>query len=74
MKITEKGQITIPASIRRQLGLLPRTDVEFVVKGDRAYVQKVRTGRRGKMLIEAMRGRATGGMTTDEVMALTRGE
>ena len=29
---------------------------------------------RGARMIERMRGRATGGMTTDEIMAFTRGE
>ncbi len=34
MRITSRGQVTIPVEIREQLGLLPGTDVEFEVKGD----------------------------------------
>jgi AbrB family looped-hinge helix DNA binding protein len=33
MKITTKGQVTIPVEIREKLGLLPNTEVEFEVVG-----------------------------------------
>jgi len=33
MRVTDKGQVTIPIRIRRKAGLLPNTDVEFVVSG-----------------------------------------
>jgi AbrB family looped-hinge helix DNA binding protein len=76
MKITDKGQVTIPVSIRKKMGLLPNTDVEFVVSGQHVMLTKAaRANRRGKRLIAALRGRAPkGGMSTDEIMALTRGE
>jgi len=75
MKITDKGQVTIPIRIRRKMGLLPNTEVEFVVKGDRVLLQKAGTEkRRGRNIVESLRGRATRRMTTDEIMALTRGE
>jgi AbrB family looped-hinge helix DNA binding protein len=75
MKVTEKGQVTVPIEIRRKLGILPNTEVEFIVSGKNAILRKV-AGRqaRGKKVIEALRGRATAGMSTDEIMALTRGE
>ena len=74
MRITSKGQVTIPRHVRDKLGLLPQTEVEFVVEGNVAYVQK-KTGSqpRGRRLVEGMRGKATVKMTTDEIMALTRG-
>ena len=75
MKITSKGQVTIPIDVRERMGLLPNTEVEFVVKGNQVLLAKVESKRtRGKALVDAMRGRATGRMSTDQIMALTRGE
>jgi len=75
MKITEKGQVTIPRDIREELGLLPHTEVEFVVRKGGAFLRKVRGDRRrGKRIVENLRGRATGGLSTREIMAHTRGE
>ncbi len=75
MKITEKGQDTIPIEIREKSGLLPHTEVEFAVSCRNVILKKVRSDRtRGKRLIAAMRGKASGRMSTDEIMALTRGE
>lgn len=75
MRITSKGQVTIPQEVREKLGLLPHTEVEFVVEGNVAYVRKA-TGKtpRGRQVVERLRGRATVRMCTDEIMALTRGE
>ena len=75
MRITSKGQVTIPVSIRERLGLLPNTEVEFRVEDERVYLRPVEgRSRRGAELIGLMRGRATVRMSTDEIMALTRGE
>ena len=75
MRITSKGQVTIPAEIRERTGLLPNTEVEFEVSGEKVILQKVPGKRkRVKDLIRAMRGKATTGLSTDEIMALTRGE
>ena len=75
MKITEKGQVTIPKAIRDKMGFLPKTEVEFVVSRDGVVLRKVSGNRRrGKKLIAAMRGRATGRMSTEEIMTLTRGK
>lgn len=77
MTITTKGQVTIPQRIRERFGLLPNTQVEFVVVGNTVRLQKKadRTGAvRGRAAVEALRGRATARprMTTDAIMALTR--
>jgi AbrB family looped-hinge helix DNA binding protein len=73
MRITSKGQVTIPVEIREQLGLTPNTEVEFEIIGDAVYVKKTKAKPNpGKTLIEMMRGKATVKMTTDEIMALTR--
>lgn len=75
MKITAKGQVTVPQEIRERFGLMPNTDVEFAVSGDRVYLRKAAgESRRGAALIARMRGRATVRMSTDEIMALTRAE
>jgi AbrB family looped-hinge helix DNA binding protein len=74
MRITSKGQVTIPQDIRERAGLLPHTDVEFIYDGK--TVQIVRADRRktnrGARLVAQMRGRGTGKLSTDEIMALTR--
>lgn len=77
MQITSKGQVTIPLEIRTKLGLLPHTQVEFEMAGDHAVIRKAsapsQTGSRGRMLVELLRGSSDTGMTTDEIMMLTRG-
>ena len=73
MRITQKGQVTIPQHLREQLGLLPHTEVEFVLEGDKLYVcKKEGESRRGYELVEHMRGRSGTGMSTDEITGLTR--
>jgi AbrB family looped-hinge helix DNA binding protein len=73
MRITSKGQVTIPQDIRERLGLLPHTEVDFEVRGDVVVLRKARAHRRrGRGLVEHMRGRGTVRMSTDEILALTR--
>ncbi|MQA90994.1 MAG: AbrB/MazE/SpoVT family DNA-binding domain-containing protein [Gemmatimonas sp.] len=75
MRITTKGQVTIPQDIRERLGLLPHTEVDFEVRGEAVVLKKAKAGRRrGRSLVEQMRGRGTVRMSTDEILALTRGE
>jgi len=74
VKITTKGQVTIPQDIRERLGLLPNTEVEFEVRGDVVLVTKSSGGRRGRRIVDAMRGRGDLPMSTEEILALTRGE
>lgn len=75
MKITEKGQVTIPQDVREELGLLPHTEVEFVIRKGGVLLRKVRGNRRrGKSIVENLRGRATSGLSTEEIMAHTRVE
>lgn len=76
MRITSKGQVTIPIEIRERLGLLPHTEVRFEVEGNavRILPEEKSFGGRGRRLVERMRGRATTGMSTEEIMALTRRE
>lgn len=77
MRMTSKGQVTIPLPIRMKLGLLAWTEVEFEVEGNAVRVMKKRgSPGRGQRLLEVMRRapRPTPGMTTNELMALTRGD
>ncbi len=76
MRITSKGQVTIPMGIREELGLLPNTEVAFEIDRGAVRITKVaapRTIDRGRALIEHMRGRGTRRITTDQIMKLTRG-
>ena len=75
MRITSKGQVTIPAPIRERLGLLENTEVEFDVVGDSVRVRKAKERReRGKSIVAHLRGRATARLNTEEILALTRGK
>lgn len=75
MRITTKGQVTIPREVREKMGLLPHSEVEFVVEGNVVMIRKVEGKEsRGRKIVERMRGRATVRMSTDEIMALTRGD
>lgn len=73
MKITAKGQVTIPIEIRRKLGLQPNSEVEFEIAGNAVRIRKARrrTGRE-RTLVDHMRGRGAVRMSTDEILALTR--
>ena len=51
MKISARGQVTIPADIREQLGLLPNTEVEFAIAGDAVMVTKARLAGRGTRVV-----------------------
>jgi len=75
MRITQKGQVTIPADIREQLGLLPDTEVVFRIEDEHVVLEKV-TGeaRRGRQVVDRLRGQANQTMSTDEILALTRGD
>lgn len=74
MKVTEKGQVTIPKELRDALGIGAGTEVEFERRKDTIVVRKSISGpSRGRRLAERLRGRGDVAMTTDEIMALTRG-
>ena len=75
MKITTKGQVTIPVDIRDQLNMQPGSEVEFVVEGNAVrFVPATAPNLRGRHIVERLRGKSTVRMTTDEIMALTRGD
>jgi AbrB family looped-hinge helix DNA binding protein len=75
MRITSKGQVTIPADIREQAGLLPHTEVNFEIDGKIVRIVRAdgRNGQgRGARVVAHLRGRGDVAMSTDAIMALTR--
>ncbi len=75
MRVTEKGQVTIPKQLRDELGIGAGTEVEFERAEDAIVVRKASDGvSRGRRLVQRLRGRGDVHMTTEEIMALTRGD
>jgi len=78
MRITSKGQVTIPQAVREQTGLLPNTEVDFIVDAGSVRIIKTATATRASRGAKAVRclrqHRRRVEMTTDQIMALTRGD
>jgi len=75
MRVTSKGQVTIPIELREKAGLLPHTEVEFEWDGKGVRVRRAKALRRkgrGTAVVSRLRGSAMVRLTTDEIMALTR--
>jgi len=72
--VTSKGQVTIPKPVRELLGIKPGTKVEFERAPDGRVVLVKVDGDRQPSRFERLRGHAGKGLSTDEIMALTRGE
>ncbi|MFG1383627.1 AbrB/MazE/SpoVT family DNA-binding domain-containing protein [Xanthobacter versatilis] len=74
MRITSKGQVTIPADIRVKAGLLPDTEVEFQFDGTVVTLRPAQGHKegRGARLVRQLRGRGDVALSTDAIMALTR--
>ncbi len=75
MRITSKGQVTIPQRIREATGLLPDTEVDFLVDGNEVRIVPAASSpgsSRGDRTVRLLRGSATVRMSTDEILALTR--
>lgn len=75
VRITSKGQVTIPKKIRDRHGLMPETEIEIVeIAGDivlrRAGAQKKD---RAQLFVESLEGAGSGTMTTDEIIRMMRG-
>jgi AbrB family looped-hinge helix DNA binding protein len=74
MRLTEKGQVTIPINIRHFLGVQPGDDVEFVIEDNTVRVCRAHSAStRGRRIVDHLRAhRADAPMSTEEIMALTR--
>lgn len=74
MRVTSKGQVTIPQPIRNKLGITSAAELDFVEENGRVYLVVRKTDRRPANRFRKLRGVATVRMRTDEIMALTRGD
>jgi AbrB family looped-hinge helix DNA binding protein len=81
VRVTSKGQVTIPKAIRDSAGVTAGSEVEFRVEGDGIVIERVRGRKRpgmtrGEKLVESIRGTRTRNleMSTDELMKLLRGD
>ena len=71
MRVTKKGQVTIPRNVREVLGITPETEIDFIEDDGRFYIVKTDAPKiAGKF--KKFRGIATAEMSTDEIMSLTR--
>jgi AbrB family looped-hinge helix DNA binding protein len=70
MRVTQKGQVTIPLSVRQALGIKPGSEVEFRL--DEEGARLVVDPNRAAETIAGLRGAGDVDLTTDEILALTR--
>lgn len=75
MRLNTKGQVTIPAELRRRYGFVEGDDVDVVADGNTLRIVHADPGgTRGERIVSRLRGRATTGQSTDELMTLLRDE
>jgi len=73
MRVSEKGQVTIPKHLRDELGIGNGTEVEFHRDDQSIVIRKLDNGdTRGSRMVGRLRGRGDVQLTTDQIMALTR--
>jgi AbrB family looped-hinge helix DNA binding protein len=72
--VTSKGQVTIPKPIRDRLGIVAGSAVDFELAPDGRVVLVKVNGELPASRFERFRGAAGPGLSTDEIMALTRGD
>jgi AbrB family looped-hinge helix DNA binding protein len=72
MKITSKGQVTIPMEIRDKFGFLPNTEVEFVESDGRVILKKAEPSLVMESPFTYVRGTSDLNLSTEEIMKLTR--
>ncbi|WP_342362417.1 AbrB/MazE/SpoVT family DNA-binding domain-containing protein [Terrarubrum flagellatum] len=80
MRITSKGQVTIPIAVRERLGLKPGGEIEFAIDSDGARIVPLNSTAaaaraRAKRIAKRMQKLTPrGGLSTDELMKLMRGD
>ena len=76
MRVTSKGQVTIPIDIRERCGIGPHTEVRFLVENGRVIIEPHNApGSRGEEAVQRLRkARLRTRLSTDQLLALTRGE
>jgi antitoxin PrlF len=72
--VTSKGQVTIPKRVRELLGIGPGSMIDFL-RGEDGRIVLVKVERKARPnRFARLRGHAGKGLSTDEIMAMTRGE
>ena len=74
MRVTSKGQVTIPIAIRERMGIRAETEVEFDVVDGEIRLRVVSDERTAEDIVRGLIGRGSTDLTTDEILELTRGE
>lgn len=74
MRMTSKGQVTIPQELRERYAMGPGVEVEVVATEDGALVRPATHRGEGSRLVARLRDRADGGLDADEILRLTRGD
>ena len=75
MRITSKGQVTIPQRLRERYGIIPETEVEFVEVGGEIVVRRAgaQSADRAQQIVDRMLGAGHSPLTTEEIIAIARG-
>ncbi len=74
MRMTSKGQVTIPLELRERYGLSAGAEVEVVAGEDGALVRPAARRSRGSDVVARLRDRADGGLDADTILGFTRGD
>lgn len=75
MRVTSKGQVTIPIEVREQLGITSETEVDFEVVGNVVHLTKRKaSGSRGRRVVSRLAAARYTGPSTEALLALTRGK
>ena len=72
--LTSKSQVTIPKAVREHLGIGPGSKVDFRRADDGSVVIQPADGKQPDSRFRQFLGHAGPGLTTDQIMAMTRGE
>ena len=75
MRVTSKGQVTIPQNVRENMGILPaETEIEFLQdENGRWYINKTPSSKKKTSRFRTAHKAGNLTMSTDDIMALTRG-
>ena len=76
MRVTSKGQVTIPQALRRKANIVPESEVEFWYENGVIHLRKKTSGKggRGRKIVARMKATTKISMSTEDIMKLTRGE
>ncbi|MCC6856638.1 MAG: AbrB/MazE/SpoVT family DNA-binding domain-containing protein [Microbacteriaceae bacterium] len=75
MRITSKGQVTIPQRLRERYGLMPETEVEFIEVDGEVVLRRAgaQSADRAQQIVDRMLGAGHSPLTTEEIIAIARG-